>query len=625
MAAARSLPALLLAVLALAAVAAEPAWTVPATANVAEDTPAAAVPPVVVSGISLPTTSTPRLVAVSQATSLIAIDGFTLETNGTSALLRYHPLADGVGTVPVFLALYEAATPGVWRDQPSLTATVAITITPVADPPRIVMESSIAVGSGGSVQISRNQFDVSDPDYGIGSVTLTLTQAPAHGALFLGDTMLADGSAFDALYGRTGDGSWAFQAGNGLRYRHDGDGSATDTFTVLARANTSGLSTGPVTIPIAISGVASPYLRLPAISDYGATFPVWSEAVRAPTPVLVQPELSLPAGVDLADAIITVRGDLQHWSPEDRLDIAASVAGVPAFARSGDQATWGGRPFAAITAGGGRTPLVLVLHSAAATRTAVEALLAAVTFDTGGGTNPYALPRTLSVQIAATTGDAALRSIQLAIATIDDPPILPDGLRLSTVPEAARRIQVLPIDADGTTIRCTWAVTTQPTNGTLTIEQGTFASDLTCILTPSSLGSGTAALTVTYGNDGAHLLQRTYTVPVLVSDLDGGRPHPCAEPPRHVAAGSTVDLWVPWDTGDLAEGAHLVFSLVGAAPNDLLLTPDGGRVRITWRVPAATPAGTRYRFRIMADDPTRGLPGFLPIDVLVRAMPAGTS
>jgi hypothetical protein len=80
----------------------------------------------------------------------------------------------------------------------------------------------------------------------------------------------------------------------------------------------------------------------------------------------------------------------------------------------------------------------------------------------------------------------------------------------------------------------------------------------------------------------------------------------------------------PWDARDVATDAVLSFAAVGTPPAGLVLTVQGDRqVRVTWPVPETTAPGSRYRFQVLAEEPTRGVMGFLPFDVQVRARPVG--
>jgi hypothetical protein len=580
-----------------------PSMTVPSVVTVSEDS---ALTYITITGISLGSDGVPFLAGYSGDGAKLRMDGaeFIAGSPG-SAWVKVQPLPDATGGAWVFLQLFDLTS---GTSAPVLISSFLVSITPVNDPPLLYATSALRPARGARIEVTAANLTVEDVDDSV--LTLTLVQAPTAGDLLLDQTMLADGATFTP----------ADIAGHRLTYRHRGGPGDADAFAVTVRDSGSlvgpgaAVTVGPLTVGVAVAGGGSPpFVGLPgppsAYLERGGPAPVMAVAV-----------VEDPDGVAFDRGWIQV-AVVEKVHPLDVLDVADLGSGSGMIGRRGSTVTFAGVDIGVVSPGLGTAPLRVQLAGAGATPAAVQALLRAVTFS-NVSPDPGYNDRTGEVIVNdGTDGNSVPVRFTWTIISRDDLPELPAGLRLATLPGLTRDLLLGAVDPDRNSNRPIWTVKTQPANALVTMLDGEAQGGPKVRINPTLPGIGSLELQVL---DGRGSLSWT-TVPVVVATLDEPRPHPAADPPRTVVAGEAVDVVVPWDLRDLDPGAALTFSTTGSAPTGLVLTAQGGdRVRVTWPVPASTKVGTRYRFQVVAEDPVRGIPGFLPVDVLVTPRPAGS-
>lgn len=600
----RAGPLLLLLLLAAACPAASaPTMTVPSGVTIAEDAPLTYI---TITNISLGTGGVPFLAGYSGDSTRLRMDGAEfIAASPDSAWVKVQPLPDANGSAWVFLQLFDLTA---HSPAPALIASFPVSITPVNDAPLLYATSGVRSSRGARVEITTANLTAEDVDDS--NLTLTLVQAPTAGELLLDQTVLAADATFTP----------ADIAGHRITYRHRGGPEDADAFAVIVRdagsqsGATAAITVGPLTVGVTVGGGGSPpFVGVPGPpSSYNERFP--------PVPVMIAAVVEDPDGASFDGGWVQV-AVVVNANPFDALDVADLGSGSGMIGRRGSVVTYGGVDIGVVSPGLGTVPLRVQLAGPDATPAAVQALLRAVTFSNASHSPGYTARTGEVIVDDGADGRSVPVRFTWRIIDRDDLPELPAGLRLATLPGLTRDLLLGAVDPDSNSNRPIWTVKTQPANAQVTMLAGEGAGAPKVRITPSLPGIGSLELQV---RDSTGSTSWT-TVPVVVATLDEPRPHPAADLPRSVVAGEAVDVVVPWDLRDLDPGAALTFSTTGSAPTGLVLTVLGAdRVRVTWPVPAATKAGTRYRFQLVAEDWARGFPGFLPVDVLVTPRPAGS-
>ncbi|MCK6489352.1 MAG: Ig-like domain-containing protein [Planctomycetes bacterium] len=570
-----------------------PTMVLPSLVTISEDAPLTYI---TITGIAVASGS-PFIAAYSGDSERLELEGAEFMAGAPgSAWVKVIPRPDANGQVWVFVQLFDMAS---GSPDPVLIDSMRVQITPVNDPPLLYATAALRLARGARAEVATANLTASDVDNT--TLTFTLTQAPVRGQLLLDEADLAAGATFTQVD----------VSNHRLSYRHGGADDAPDSFSVTVSDGT--VTVGPLGVGVTFGAGAVPFVGLPGIPA------TWRErggpALVLPAAVVEDPDTAAMTGGQVTVAVV---GSGQG---EDRLDIHDFGFGSGQIGRSGTAVTYQGQPIGTVVSGQGTAPLRVALSGPYATPAAVQALLRAVTFD-NPSRDPSISPRICEVVVDdGEHGSSPPVRGTWGITQIDDLPELPAGLRLATLPGLSRDLLLGAVDPDHNSNRPIWTVRTQPANAVVTMLDGEAQGGPKVRIKPTLPGIGSLELQVLDDN---HQVAWT-VVPVVVATLDELRPHPAADPPRTVVAGEAVDVVVPWDVRDLDAGAALRFSTTGSAPTGLVLTAQGSdRVRVTWPVPAATKAGTRYRFQVVAEDPVRGIPGFLPVDVLVTPRPAGS-
>jgi hypothetical protein len=571
-----------------------PTMVLPSQVTISEDDPLTYI---TITGIAVASGS-PFITAYSGDGERLEVEGAEFMAGAPgSAWVKVIPRPDANGQVWVFVQLFDIAQ---GSPDPVLIDSMRVQITPVNDPPLLYATAALRLARGARAEVATANLTASDVDNT--TLTFTLTQAPDRGQLLLDETELATGATFTPVD----------VANHRLSYRHGGADDTADSFSVTV--SDGSVTIGPLSVGVTFAAGAVPFVGLPGIPA------IWRErggpALVLPAAVVEDPDTAAMTGGQVTVAVVAFgQGD-------DRLDIHDFGFGSGQIGRSGTAVTYQGQAIGTVVPGLGTAPLRVSLSGPYATPAAVQALLRAMTFD-NPSRDPSTIPRICEVVVDDGEHGASppVRGTW-NLTQIDDLPELPAGLRLATLTGLTRDISLHARDPDHNSNRPVWSISSKPANATLTLLSGEMTEGGPRIrLVPTLPGISSATFMVLDDNN-----QVAWTVvPVVVATLDEPRPHPAADPPRTVVAGEAVDVVVPWDLRDLDPGAALTYSTTGSAPTGLVLTDQGSaRVRVTWPVPAATKAGTRYRFQVVAEDPVRGIPGFLPFDVLVTARPAGS-
>lgn len=522
----------------------------------------------------------------------------SVTTSGGTLTIAIHTKPDQSGQGHVYLQLSDGTNLSDYS--------ILVIVDPVPDPPVITAGSPVAVARGSAVALTTAALAVTDADGN--NVTITVVAAPQHGELRYNGVRLGTGGSFQ-------EGTQSFDsviADGRLTYYHDGSAGTADTAQFSCRDTAFPAASAPVTVAFVIGGRAKPWVTLPDSAT-------WEErsgpAALFRTANILDPDSPIFDGGSIQVAIT--------YNAVDKilLDVANLGTDPGQVSRLGSTVLVGGIPIGTVSLGHGVTPLVITFSGPAATRDAVVAVLQAVTFDVPNNTG-------ISYPLAEVTvddgQDGRSPPATMTIYTsenLDELPLLPSGLRLATLQGLSRNADLGAYEPDQSTNNPVWSVVSQPANAIVTMLTNSTASGPVVRLVPTAAGSGEVVFKVL---DSAGRSALTH-VPVLVlATPEDARPHPQADPPREVLAGEAVDLIVPWDIRDIAADTKLRFATAGVAPSGLVLTAvDALRVRVTWPVPAATPAGSRYRLQVLAEEPTHGVLGFLPFDVTVRTRPVG--
>lgn len=515
---------------------------------------------------------------------------FELPDN-TAARFLLEPQPDATGDVEVAIRLQDPAGTVAF-----VYATVHIT--PVNDAPRIVC-GPMAVARGGSLTLTTAGLTVTDADLPpAGDLQIILTSTPTRGELERDGVALALDAVFplqDILDGR-------------ISYTNDGTSDDPGIFAVAASDGIAAASAS-VQVGIQILGHARPFVAV--AESAGSHDGSWMSELAAGGLVL--------AGDSPAFAGGFLRATILNPDADDTLFIADLGSGSGQIGSVNGRVSYGGVAIGTLSGGRGALPLQITLSGEAADATAVQALLRALCF-LHVGLDPSPDPRRIEIVVDdGVNGTSVPAVVTLDIVQLDDWPAVPAGTRLATLPGLSRTFLLGAIDPDRTPTLTAWSVSAQPGNATVTILDSVVAGGPLVRLDPLLPGPGMVTLEQSLGGT-----SRSISLPVEVGSLDAARPHPCADPPREAAAGDTVEIDVPWDTRDLGAEATLTFTAAGAIPAGLDLSGlAGNHVRLSLPIPAGSTPGTRIRFLILAEDRTRGFPGFLPIDLTVRPLPAG--
>lgn len=532
-----------------------------------------------------------QALAYSTDTARLRVVSTFFPPDRTKVRFLLVPQPDACGDVEVIILLRDEASTMAYRH-------VMVHITPLNDAPRIV-PGPMSVARGGGLTLDRGGLDVADADGPpAGDLSIILTAPPMHGELRRDGVPLAVAAAFplqDLIDGR-------------ISYANDG---SSDDPEVLIVAASDGIAapTDPVAVGIQILGHARPFVAVPGPAG-------WNEGVWTPD---VAPDGVVTAGDSQSFTGGYLRATILNPDPEDLLYLVDQGFGGGQIGLLNGSVSYGGVAMGTFSGGGGAEPLVVALQGAAADATAVQALLRVLRFD-HTGLDPSPDPRRIEIVVDDGVNGASVPVIvPLTVFLLDDWPVVPAGTRLATLPGLSRTFLLGAHDPDRTPSPTTWSVTAQPGNAIVTILDSAVAGGPLVRLDPLLPGPGVVSLMQSLDGVG-----RSVSVPVEVGSLDEVRPHPCADPSREVAAGETVEMDIPWDARDLGASAVLSYSAAGSVPAGLVLSSfTGNRVRMTLAIPAGSEPGTRLRFLILAEDRTRGFPGFLPVDILVRAMPVG--
>ena len=124
----------------------------------------------------------------------------------------------------------------------TVTGTVAITVTPVNDPPVITVNTGLTVNEGGTRVLTNSKLAATDPDNTATQLAYTVSVFPAHGRL---ERVVSPGVAITSF-------TQADLNSSTVRYVHDGGETTSDSFSVSLSDGTA-----TVTGSIAVSETRS--------------------------------------------------------------------------------------------------------------------------------------------------------------------------------------------------------------------------------------------------------------------------------------------------------------------------------------------------------------------------------
>lgn len=531
-------------------------------------------------------------IAYSTDLDRLHISNPTRSADNTAVTFTLESQPDATGDVDVIIYLRDQALTEAYRH-------VMVHITPVNDAPRIIL-TPMTVARGGSLLLDPSELNVTDADGPPASdLQMMLTAAPTHGILRNGGVALAAGATF----------TLADLAAGRISYVHDGSADIPEVFSLVASDGIAAPG-DPVQVGIQILGHVHPFVAIPPVTGLN----------RSSWP----PNLASQGVVHAGDSPSFAGGYLQALNltaeVDDHLYIDDQGSGSGQIGNANGVITYAGVVIGNVTGGQTNTPLQVLLHGAAADATAVQALLRAVCLRNDGFDPSPAARRIQIVVDDGHIGASVAAEVRMPIPATDDWPRFPAGTRLATLPGLSRTFLLGAQDPDRTLTVTTWSVVTQPTNARITILDASISGGPLVRIDPIVPGPGVVSLVQTFTG----ITSAPIDLPVEVGSLDEARPHPCGELPREAQVGETVSVLIPWDTRDLGAIATLSYTAAGTIPDGLQLTDmHDGRVQVTLPIPPTSVAGTALRFLLIAEDRTRGFPGFLPVNLIIRAPPAG--
>ncbi len=570
--------------------------TIPAIADrtLAEDETSTALTTVTIAGISAGPADengqTLEVTAISDNPAVVGIASTAFDPASGTARVRLAPVADANGSARVFVGVLDNAGG-------SAAQVFTVTITPVADDPRLTVGPNPHCPVGSGTVILPTHLLLSDPDGTAASLlTYTIRQLPNRGELRWGTRALALGESFtqadiDAQrisYWSIGGGAIPLDA-VGFDFRDDSGRGGSSVLT------------------IELEGAFVPMLFLPAAAG------TWTDGT-APLPC--------------ATGAVVVDGDPDPWiggsitasigigaAAGDRLSLLHQGVGQSQVGIDGATVSFGGLPVGTWRGGSGGQALVVSFTTSAATQFAVDRVVAMLAFDNPGG-NPGSATRAITVVINdGSAGASQPQTTTVAVVAVDDPPRITTSW-LGTLPGLTRETFLTAHDPDSPAL--TWSLGASPAEVAVTLLDP--ATGLVR-LEPRPGWTGTAQLAATV-SDGVNP-PATAAVALVVAGLDQARPLAAADAPLEVVAGELLTLEVPWDAGP--GDSTLAFGFAGNVPAGLTVQAVGARrARLQWAVPAGQTAGF-LSFLLLADDPATRTTGVLPVLVRVRARPQGSN
>lgn len=562
--------------------------------TLAEDETSAALTTVTIAGITAGPADengqTLEVTAISDNPAVVGIASTAYDPATGTARVRLAPVADANGSARVFVGVLDNAGG-------SAAQVFTVTVTPVADDPRLTVGPNPHCPVGSGTVILPTHLLLSDPDGTAANLlTYTIRQLPGRGELRWGTRALALDESFtqadiDAQrisYWSIGGGAIPLDA-VGFDFRDDSGRGGSSVLT------------------IELEGAFVPMLFLPAAAG------TWTDGT-APLPC--------------ATGAVVVDGDPDPWiggsitasigagaAAGDRLSLLHQGVGQGQVGIDGATVSFGGLPVGTWRGGSGGQALVVSFTTAAATQFAVDRVVAMLAFDNPGG-NPGSATRAITVVINdGSAGASQPQTTTVAVVPMDDPPRIATTW-LGTLPGLTRESALAASDPDSPAL--TWSLGASPAEVAVTLLDP--ATGL-LRLVPRPGWTGTAQIAATV-SDGVNP-PATAAVALVVAGFDAARPLAAADAPLEVVAGEVLTLDVPWDAGP--GDSALAFGFAGSVPAGLTVQAIGARrARLQWAVPADQAAGF-LSCLLLADDPATRSTGVLPVLVGVRARPQGSN
>ena len=382
--------------------------------------------------------------------------------------------------------------------------TADLIVNPVNDPPDIGHLPALTTNEDTPFIFGNaNKPSVSDVDAGSGQIQMSVSVS--HGTLSLSGTSGLSFSFNDANGIGAGDGTadaaMTFRgtltdinaALSGLVYTPGVDYNGPDTLSYVVNDLGNTGSGGPLTVSVSTAITVTPVNDAPTLHNIESTALGYTEN----DPATAITSTTTVADVDSTDfntGTLTVNYTA-GGAAEDRLEIANQGTGAGQIGVSGSNVTFGGTTFGTFTGGSGATALVVTFNSAAATPTAVQALVRDVTYRNVSD-NPSTATRAVRFVLTDGDGGTSLPATRdITVTAVNDAPVLADsGSGLSYTendPATAINTAITISDVDSTNMI---GATVQLTTGYNSAQD--VLSYATALGITGSFNSGTGTLTL---------------------------------------------------------------------------------------------------------------------------------
>lgn len=300
-------------------------------------------------------------------------------------------------------------------DTSALDLSSSVTVTAVNSAPTLT-SPGFTVLEGGTLTMTATQFNASDADSPLASLTYKLTAAPGAGSLFIdanNNGVLDSGEAL-ALNGSF---TQAQLASGQVRYVHDGSENG-DSFGVSVSDGSA--SSGPVTIDV----TRTPVNDAPTLGKLDGDMLVYpANSGWKPVDVGGDATIADPDSATFGGGELRVSIQSNNDAAKDKLGLKDGGIEAGAIGVSGNDVTFGGVVIGTVKGGSGANDLVISLN-ASATHAATEALIHAVQFSNSDA-NPALPVRSIGFTLLDGNGGISqTASVHVTIPTNTQPIIL---------------------------------------------------------------------------------------------------------------------------------------------------------------------------------------------------------
>ncbi len=383
--------------------------------------------------------------------------------------------------------------------------TADLSVNPVNDRPDIYRLPSLTTNEDTPFIFGiSNSPSVSDVDAGSGQIQMSVSVS--HGTLSLSGTSglsftFSDANGVGAGDG-TADAAMTFRgtladinaALSGLVYTPGADYNGSDTLSYVVNDLGNTGSGGPLTVSVSTAITVTPVNDPPTLQNIESTAIGYTEN----DPATAITSTTAVADVDSTDfntGTLTVNYTA-GGAAEDRLEITNQGTGPGQIGVSGSNVTFGGTTFGTFTGGSGTTALVVTFNSAAATPTAVQALVRDVTYRNVSD-NPSTATRTVRFVLTDGDGGTSLPATRdITVTAVNDAPSVTVPLAQTTAEDTAKTfssgnsnlISVGDVDAGASSVQVALSVS----HGTVTLSGTSGLSFSFSDANGTSTGDGTA-------------------------------------------------------------------------------------------------------------------------------------